>query len=331
MAPVRSSSTERRRSSDHCDNEAQNFDVPQHMSQGEQYDRADEFLEAVTSLWDTWDTDALLLDRRAGIFADPEKVQKLDYHSRHFDVRGPLTMPRSPQGTPVTLHTGSSGHGRDFASRWAEPIFTGDTGIKVARSHYADQKKRIADIGRKADEVRICPMTYTVVGESAAQAAEREQVFLNDLVHPISSLTLRPEIMNCDFSVHQLGDVVTDELVNSATGIRGLVENIRAHVGGIVRIRYLAIRRATLQRPRFVGTAQDVADQIQEWFATDASNGFVLAATHLPRAFEDVVRMVVPELQRRGLFWQGYVGVTLRDQLGIGSFPDGAAAGNAHA
>jgi FMN-dependent oxidoreductase (nitrilotriacetate monooxygenase family) len=313
------------------DNEAQNFGVKRHMSPNERYDRADQFLEAVTGLWDSWDENAMVLDREAGIFADPDKVHELNFHSEHFDVRGPLTVPRSPQGHPVILQAGSSGRGRDFASRWAELIFTGDPGIEVARSHYADQKKRIADIGRDPDEVRICPMAYAVVGESAAQADEREQIFLHDLVHPMSSLTLLSELMNYDFSAHQLDDIVTDELVNSATGIRGLVENIRAHVGGTVRIRDLANHRATLlQGPRFVGTARQVADQMEEWFTTGACDGFVLAATHLPGAFEDVVRMVVPELQRRGLFRRAYTGTTLRDHLGLRPAP-AARKGHAHA
>ena len=304
------------------DNEAQNFGVQHHMSPNQRYDRADEFLEAVTGLWESWEDDALVLDPETGIFADPGKVHELKFHGEHFDVRGPLTVPRSPQGRPVILQAGSSGRGRDFASRWAELIFTGDPGIEVARNHYADQKKRIADIGRDADEVRICPMAYAVVGESAAHAAEREEVFLHDLVHPMSSLTLLSELMNYDFSAHQLDDVVTDELVNSTSGIRGLVENIRAHVGGTVRIRDLASHRATLlQGPRFVGTGRQVADQMEEWFTTGACDGFVLAATHLPGAFEDVVRMVVPELQRRGLVRRAYSGETLRDHLGLARTP----------
>jgi FMN-dependent oxidoreductase (nitrilotriacetate monooxygenase family) len=268
----------------------------------------------------------MILDREAGIFADPAKVRELNYHGSYFDVRGPLTVPKSPQGRPVILQAGSSGRGRDFAARWAELIFTGDPGIEVARKHYADQKKRIAEMGRNPAEVRICPMAYAVVGESEAQAAEREQVFLNDLVHPMATLILLSELMNYDFSAHQLDDVVTDELVNSTTGIRGLVENIRAHVGGTMRIRDLASHRATLlQGPRFVGTARQVADQMEEWFTTGACDGFVLAATHLPGAFEDVVRMVVPELQRRGLFRRSYSGETLRDHLGLSRGPAASA------
>ena len=122
-----------------------------HLGHDERYDRADEFLEATTGLWDTWEDDALVLDRDGGTFADPDKVHELNYEGEWFEVRGPLTVPRSPQGRPVLLQAGSSGRGRDFAARWAELIFTGDPGIEVARAHYKDQKERIAELGRDPD------------------------------------------------------------------------------------------------------------------------------------------------------------------------------------
>ncbi|NNN32023.1 LLM class flavin-dependent oxidoreductase [Streptomyces sp. S3(2020)] len=300
------------------DREAQNFGVASHLNPAERYDRADEFLEVVTGLWDTWEDDALVRDRASGVYADPTRVHELDHHGAHFDARGPLTVPRGPQGRPVILQAGSSGRGRDFASRWAELIFTGDPGIQIAREHYADQKRRIAEAGRDPATVKICPMAYTVIGESAAHAAERERMFLDDLVHPTASLTLLSELMNYDFSVHHLDEPITDELIEKSTGIRGLVQNLRAHIGDTVRIRDLAGHRATLlQGPRFVGTATQVADQMEEWFTTDACDGFVLAATHLPGSFEDFVRLVVPELQRRGLHRTRYTGSTLRDHLGL--------------
>jgi FMN-dependent oxidoreductase (nitrilotriacetate monooxygenase family) len=301
------------------DSEAQNFGVSQVLGHDERYDRADEFLEATTALWDTWDDDALVLDRDGGVFADPEAVHELDHHGEWFDVRGPLTVPRSPQGRPVLLQAGSSGRGRDFASRWAEVIFTGDPGIEVARSHYQDQKSRIAELGRDPDLVRMLPMAYAVVGETRAQAEDRERVLLEDLVDPMASLTLLSELMNHDFSGLGLGDPITDELIESVSGIRGLVQNLRAHIGGdTVTLGDLAGHRATLlQGPRFVGTGRDVADQMQEWFDTGACDGFVLAATHCPGAYEDVCRMVVPELQRRGIFRDRYTGSTLRDHLGL--------------
>ncbi len=301
------------------DSEAQNNGMKEVLAHDRRYDRADEFLEATTGLWDSWDDDALVFDRATPLFADPAKVHELDYDGDWFSVRGPLTVPRCPQGRPVLLQAGSSGRGRDFASRWAELIFTGDPDIDIARSHYKDQKERIAERGRDPDGVKMLPMAYTVVGESPAHAQEREQLFLNDLVDPMASLTLLSELMNYDFSGMALDAPITDELIESVSGIRGLVQNIRTHIGGdTVKLADLAGHRATLlQGPRFVGTGPDIADQMEAWFDSGACDGFVVAATHSPGAYEDVVRLVVPELQRRGVFRDRYTGSTLREHLGL--------------
>lgn len=301
------------------DGEAQNYGVDVHLGHDERYDRADEFLAATTGLWDTWDDDALVLDRTAGNFADPDKVHELHHRGEWFSVRGPLTVPRSPQGRPVLLQAGSSGRGRDFAAQWAELIFTGDPDIDIARSHYKDQKERIAAGGRDPATVKMLPMAYTVVGESTAHAEERERLFLDELVDPLASLTLLSELMNYDFSTLELDDPITDELIESVSGIRGLVQNLRQHIGGdTVTLADLAGHRATLlQGPRFVGTGPQVADQMEEWFDGDACDGFVIAATHSPGAYEDVVRLVVPELQRREVFRERYTGSTLREHLGL--------------
>lgn len=301
------------------DSEAQNFGVQAHLGHDERYDRAEEFLQVVSGLWDSWDDGAVLHDRLSGVYADPAKVHELGHVGQYFSARGPLTVPRTPQGHPVIIQAGSSGRGREFAARWAELIFTGDPGIEVARNHYRDQKDRIADAGRDPAQVRICPMAYAVVGESESHAKEREATFLGDLVHPMASLILLSELMNYDFAQHDLDDPVTDELIASVSGIRGLVQNLRDHIGGdTVTVRDLAAHRATLlQGPRFVGTGAQIADQMADWFGSDACDGFVLAATHLPGAFEDVVRMVVPQLQRRGLFRTAYQGSTLREHLGL--------------
>ena len=300
------------------DGEAQNYGVEHHLDHDARYDRADEFLEATMGLWDSWEDDALVLDRAAGVFADPAKVHELNHDGEWFSVRGPLTVPRSPQGRPVLLQAGSSGRGRDFAARWAELIFTGDPNIDVARSHYKDQKERIAERGRNPAPVKMLPMAYTVIGESRAHAEEREQLFLNELVDPQASLALLSELMNHDFSGLGIDAPITDELIASVSGIRGLVQNLRQHIGDTVTLGDLASHRATLlQGPRFVGTGPEVADQMEEWFDGDACDGFVIAATHVPGAYEDVVRLVVPELQRRGVFRDRYTGSTLRHHLGL--------------
>ena len=300
------------------DSEAQNYGYKEHLGHDDRYDRADEFLEATTGLWDTWEDGSLVLDRAGGMFADPSTVHELDHEGKWFSVRGPLTVPRCPQGRPVLLQAGSSGRGRDFAARWADLVFTGDPDIDIARTHYKDQKERIAAGGRDPQSVKMLPMVYTVVGESHAHAEEREQLFLHELVDPLASLTLLSELMNYDFSNMALDDPITDDLVESVSGIRGLVQNLRAHIGEHVTLADLAGHRATLlQGPRFVGTGAEVADHMQHWMEAEACDGFVIAATHTPGAYEDVVRMVVPELQRRGVFRDRYHGHTLREHLGL--------------
>jgi alkanesulfonate monooxygenase SsuD/methylene tetrahydromethanopterin reductase-like flavin-dependent oxidoreductase (luciferase family) len=169
-------------------------------------------------------------------------------------------------------------------------------------------------------------MAYTVIGESQAHAEERERLFLNDLVDPTASLALLSELMNFDFAGYELDAPVTDELIESVSGIRGLVMNLRRHLGDSVTLGDLAGHRATLlQGPRFVGTGPQVADQMEEWVAAEACDGFVIAATHTPGAYEDVVRQVVPEFQHRGVFRKQYSGTTLRDHLGLAR-PGGAIA-----
>jgi alkanesulfonate monooxygenase SsuD/methylene tetrahydromethanopterin reductase-like flavin-dependent oxidoreductase (luciferase family) len=164
----------------------------------------------------------------------------------------------------------------------------------------------------------MLPMAYTVLGESRAHAEEREQLFLDELVDPQASLVLLSELMNYDFSDLALDTPITDELIESVSGIRGLVQNLRTHIGGDLTLADLAGHRATLlQGPRFVGTATEVADQMESWVEADACDGFVIAATHSPGAYEDVVRLVVPELQRRGRFRERYSGSTLREHLGL--------------
>ncbi len=198
-------------------------------------------------------------------------------------------------------------------------IFTGDPDMDIARSHYKDQKESIAAAGRDPGSVKMLPMVYTVVGESQAHAEEREDLFLNSLVDPQASLALLSELMNYDFSGMALDDPITDELIASVSGIRGLVQNLRQHIGGdTVTLADLAGHRATLlQGPRFVGTGTEVADQMEEWIEAEACDGFVIAATHSPGAYEDMVRLVVPELQRRGSFRDRYTGDTLRHTLGL--------------
>ncbi len=300
------------------DAEARNYGVDLHLSHDERYDRADEFMEATIGLWDTWEDGAIIGDKASGDFGDPTKVHELNYVGEHFHTKGPLTVPRSPQGRPVIIQAGSSGRGRVFASRWADLIFTNDHTLALAQGHYRDQKAQVALAGRDPDTVKVLPLVYVVAAESEAQAAEEEE-FLDNLVDPMASLVLLGEVTNLDFSGFELDDPIPDSFLDTASGIRGFVDNIRAHLSGReLTLRDLASHRATLKSsPRFVGTGAQIADQMEHWMANDACDGFVIAATHLPGTFEEVVRHVVPELRKRGLLRERYEGATLRDNLGL--------------
>ncbi|MGQ0482203.1 MAG: LLM class flavin-dependent oxidoreductase [Pseudonocardia sp.] len=300
------------------DAEARNFGMDAHLEHDSRYDRAEEFIDVVFKLWDSWADDAIVADRAAGLFADPDKVHELHHRGEYFNVRGPLTVPRTPQGRPPIIQAGSSGRGRDFAARWADLIFTAPPTKAAAQEHYHDQKGRIAAMGRDPDLVRVLPMAYAVVGETETQAREKEQI-LHELVHPMASLTLLSELTNYDFAEHGLDEEVTEELLESVSGIRGLALSLRRSMGDEpLTLRTLAAHRATLlQGPRFVGTGEQVAEQMHEWFDDEACDGFVLGATHLPGTFEEFVRMVVPQLRKRGVFREAYSGPTLRDHLGL--------------
>ncbi|KPI20356.1 FMN-dependent oxidoreductase, nitrilotriacetate monooxygenase family [Actinobacteria bacterium OK074] len=157
------------------DAEAQNFGLEEHLEHDKRYDRAEEFVEVVSKLWDSWEDDAVVADRSAGVFADPDKVHEVAHRGEYFSVRGPLTVPRTPQGRPVIIQAGQSGRGRVFAARWADLIFTSDPSQEIARERYREQRELIAEAGRAADSARLLPMVYTIAGETEAIAREKER------------------------------------------------------------------------------------------------------------------------------------------------------------
>ena len=302
------------------DSEAQNFGLTQHLDHDARYDQADELMEVVFGLWNTWEDGALLLDRRQDLFADSSKVHRLDHRGQWFRSRGPLTVPRSPQGEPVIIQAGQSGRGRQFAARWGELIFVIFPTFETCRAFNRAIKELAASVGRSAGQLKVAPAIYVVVGETERLAQERLDL-VRQLAHPVDSLTLLSEVFNYDFSRHPVDQPLSDEDLQSMTGLRGFLDRV-IDLSGKKNptvedfIRYSG-RGALEELPVFSGTASQVADQMEQWFTEGACDGFVLAATHMPGAYEDFARLVVPELQRRGLFHQEYSGGTLRESLGL--------------
>lgn len=301
------------------DSEAANFGRDQHLQQNLRYDRADEFMEVVLGHWGTWDEDAILLDKANMRFADPAKVHRLDYEGKFFKSRGPFTVPRSPQGHPLLLQAGQSGRGREFAGRWAELIFTVYPNLELAKKQYKEHKESIAAAGRDPDSVPIAPACYVIVAESADMAQEKKAL-VESLERPYDRLVLLSELLNFDFASKPLDEPLSDEDLRSISFAsyreRVLTLSGKSHPSAADFARYSG--QGTLQHfPLFCGTPSMVADQMEEWFRAPACDGFVVTAAYLPGAFEDFVRLVVPELQKRGLFHNDYPASTLRENLGM--------------
>ena len=302
------------------DSEAANFGQAAHPQHDTRYDRADEFMEAVLGHWDTWEDDAIVFDREQGIFADPAKVHRLEHVGKWFRTRGPFTVPRTPQGHPVLIQAGQSGRGRRFAARWGDLIFVIAPNRDLGRTLYAAFREEIARAGRDPDRARITPAVYCVTAETQA-AAEDKAAYVNRLAHPLDTLVLLSEVLNFDFSTRGLDQPFTDAELASISGlqaVRDRVVRLSGKANPTTRDFIEHSGRGTLRElPLFVGTPRQVADGLEEWFTGGACDGFVLAATHMPGAYDDFVRLVVPELQRRGLFHREYAGATLRENLGL--------------
>jgi FMN-dependent oxidoreductase (nitrilotriacetate monooxygenase family) len=302
------------------DGEALNMGHSAHTANMARYDRADEFMEVVMGHWDSWEDGAIVADRDTGLFAHPEKVHRLDYKGQYFQSRGPFTVPRSPQGHPVIIQAGQSGRGQRFAARWAECIFVAYHSLEQSRKDYATFKAQVVDAGRDPEKVALCAGVYPVVAETRSEA-EDHAALIDSLPKEIDSLSLLSEVLNFDFSRQPIDTPFTQEEIDSWTGVQGMRDRIKRVLGDRLptpRDFINITRRGTFHdHPRFVGSPKDVADGLEEWFATRACDGFVVAASHVPGAYEDFSRLVIPELQRRGLFHQDYKGSTLRENLGL--------------
>jgi FMN-dependent oxidoreductase (nitrilotriacetate monooxygenase family) len=302
------------------DSEAANFGRTAHLAHDARYDRADEFMKAVLGHWDSWEDGALIQDRERGVFADPAKVHRLEHAGEHFRTRGPFTVPRTPQGRPVIIQAGQSGRGRRFAARWAELVFVIQRDLSAAQKEYRVFKDAVAAAGREATAVKVMPAVYCITAETRA-LAEEKLAYIEGLAQPIDALVLLSEALNFDFATKAMDEPFTDEELASISGLQALRDHVVRASGTphpTLRDFIEHSRRGTIREfACFTGTPSQVADGLEEWFAMEACDGFVVAATHVPGAYEDFVRLVVPELQRRGLFHREYTGATLRENLGL--------------
>ncbi len=314
------------------DSEAANFGRTQHLEHDERYDRADEFVEVVKQLWTSWEPDALVVDKASGRFADPAKVHPTAHAGKFFDVHGTFTVPQSPQGHPVLLQAGASGRGMQFAGRWADVVFAAFRNKEAGVKGYEAIRRAAIDAGRNPDQVKVVPAVTVITAETPAAVAQKETL-LRGLARLEDGLTLLCEVLNVDFSDRPVDQPFSDEEL-AAMSWQGLRDGVVAASGKAnpsVADFVKFSGRGTLNGSGypFIGTPEQVADQMEEWFGS-CCDGFVIAATAVPGTYEDFARLVVPVLQRRGLAKREYAGTTLRENLDL-SLPSGVAAPSGNA
>ena len=296
------------------DAEAQNFNRDQHLDYGTRYERAAEFVEVVKGLWDSWDADALVRDKESGIFFDAAKLHVLNHQGKHFKVKGPLSVARSPQARPVLVQAGASEAGMEIGAESAEVIYAVPHEIDTGRSYYRDLKERAARKGRDPEGMKILPGITPFIGETEAEAREKYDL-LNALVAPELGLSYLYGQMG-DLSAHSLDGPVQEP---NDPKVRSIAQNLLK----LARRDNLTIRQlyttiaAGFGSRILIGTAKQIADEMEAWVEAEAADGFNICPAALPVGLEDFAAQVVPELQRRGMFRTEYASRTLRGNLGV--------------
>lgn len=299
--------------------EASNFSKDTHLEHSKRYERAKEFLDVTTSLWDSWEDEAIIIDRESGTFADRSKVREINHVGDTFKVRGPLNIPRSPQGYPVLVQAGSSEDGKEFAAQYAEAIFTAQQTLLEAQQFYSDVKARLVKYGRSPEQLKILPGICPIIGRTESEAKEKEQQ-LNELTVPEYGLNQLSNMLGVDLHSYPLDGPLPE--LPSLSDINGNKSRFQLVVDLAQRenltIRALLHRLAGGRGHRtFAGTPIQIADQLEEWFLHGGSDGFNVMPPYLPAGIEEFAEFVIPELQRRGLFRTEYSGSTLRGHLGL--------------
>ena len=294
---------------------ARNFGITEHMDHAERYARAREFHDVVTGLWDSFAEDAFIRDKESGIFWDPARMHKLNHEGKYLSIAGPLNIARPVQGWPVIVQAGASDSGRQLAAEVAEMIFAAGGPIADARAYYADIKSRAAKAGRDPALIKILPGALVTVAETD-DAAREKRALLDRLVHPDSGMGALSIALGVDARGFDLDAPLPDipETNQSQSGRQRVLERARRDK---LTVRQLAVALGGYGGLSFTGSAKTIADEMQHWLESDACDGFNIMFPTIPGGVEDFVRLVVPELQSRGIFRKEYAGTTLREHLGL--------------
>jgi FMN-dependent oxidoreductase (nitrilotriacetate monooxygenase family) len=295
---------------------ALNFGKGEHPNHALRYEIAEEHLDVVRGLWDSWEDDAFIGDKENGVFFDPAKLHTLNHKGTHFSVQGPLNVARSRQGQPVIFQAGSSESGKDLAARSADAIYTAHETLEEAREFYTDVKKRAVALGRKAEDILIFPGIGPIVGKTEEEAEQKYQEIAGLVTIDQALNYLGRYFEHFDFSQFPLDEPFPQIGDLGSNSFRSTTDKIKqqAKEEGLT-LRQVALLAST-PRTSFIGTPEKVADLIQDWFESEAADGFNIR-TLVPGGLEDFIDLVVPVLQERGLFRTEYEHETLRGNLGL--------------
>ncbi|MEP7455470.1 LLM class flavin-dependent oxidoreductase [Phyllobacterium sp. SB3] len=302
--------------------EAENFVSSGLRPHAQRYERAEEFAGAAVALWDGVDSDAYRV--KDGVYADPAKLHPVDHHGKHFTVTGILDSPRSPQGRPVMVQAGASDAGKNLAARTADVVFTAAQTIEEAQAYYADLKSRMPGFGRQPDDLKILPGVSPIVANTEGEARAKYEA-LQDLIPDEVGVALLASYLSIkDLSQYPLDGPLPD--MPPTDGIQSRQQLIidqarRENLDIRQSARKFAGARGHWQ---LIGTPKQIADELEERFRAKAADGFNIMAPYFPGALKDFIKLVLPELRRRGLFREEYESKTLRENLGI-RIPEHAA------
>ncbi|MBZ9603606.1 LLM class flavin-dependent oxidoreductase [Phyllobacterium chamaecytisi] len=295
---------------------ARNFGLDRLPPHAKRYEKARESFQIVQALWDTWEDDAFIYDKKNARMFDPSKFHVLDHEGEFFKVYGALNMARAPQGRPVIFQAGASAAGKELAAETAEVVFGTGANIEEATSFYADLKGRMAKFGRHADELKILSGVSIVIGESEEQAREKWAEW-QELVPIEVNLMYMKTDLETDLSDLPLDEPVPENRVPKSSNFHKVYfEEIVGLIQQGLTLRQVC-KRYNRSKAIFYGTGRQVADQMEHWVGSGASDGFMAAFPVLPESLTDFTQKVIPELQRRGLFRTEYSGKTLRENLGL--------------
>ncbi|WP_427110074.1 LLM class flavin-dependent oxidoreductase [Lysinibacillus xylanilyticus] len=299
------------------DAEAQNFNLDSQPAHADRYARANEFMTVVNGLWNSWEDDAFIYDKITGKYFNPQKLHILNHKGKHFSVKGPLNISRSPQGKPVIIQAGSSEAGKEFAAKNAEVIFTAQVDIDKAKGFYKDIKEKAMEYGRDPDQLLIMPGLFLVIGKTKQEALQKYED-LQELIDTQVALGLLEGLLgDVDLSDLKLSDtlpplpktegsksrqsLIYDEAYNKKLTLKELLLKVSGGRG----------------HKMIIGSPKDIADEMEKWVLNQACDGFNIMPSYLPDGLEDFVNLVIPELQERELFKKEYIGNTLRENLGF--------------